>query len=421
GINTEQASSSDAEQIRRERHRQREGERETELRTTNKGNSFTVRNTMAFLLGMFVDKPEFVTVLNDKQVEAGANVILRCEVNTTQVTVTWKKNGQKLNCLEGKHKIRLINKLCCLEIQRVEDADEGSYTLEVSNKLGSVSCSAMVTVVIRKWREIPQNSAEMVRSLRSYQVCDGVSELRFLLHGPIGAGKSSVINTIKTIFENRPFVNCLAGESGESFTLYYEKFTVGSERSGLLPFAFYDVMGLEEGQTRGAHTEDIIKALKGHIPNNYKFQNYPITEDHRHYNVAPTLNDRIHCLVSVLPADKISLMENAVIEKMKCIRRAATELRIPQMVFMTRVDNVCKMTKDDVSKVYQSKKIKEKMQECSNRLGVPMNCIFPVETYHEQNQLNEHINCLILDALTQIVFWANDYAEKCSRNQNRVE
>uniref|UniRef100_A0A3B1IFB2 Interferon-induced protein 44-like n=1 Tax=Astyanax mexicanus TaxID=7994 RepID=A0A3B1IFB2_ASTMX len=200
------------------------------------------------------------------------------------------------------------------------------------------------------------------------------------------------------------------------FYLQYEKYNVGD-----VPFTFYDVMGLEKGQSKGVDTNDVISALKGHISKDYTFKPLdPIDEANRYYIPNPTLNDQIHCLVSVIPADKISMMDDEVIQKMKEIRAAASKLGIPQVVFMTRVDKVCEMTEKDITKLYQSRKIKEKMMECSNRLGVTMNCIFPVKNYSEETKANEKLNCLMLEALTQIVHSANDFVKKNS-NQLKKE
>ncbi|KAL7866151.1 hypothetical protein SRHO_G00113980 [Serrasalmus rhombeus] len=209
----------------------------------------------------------------------------------------------------------------------------------------------------------------MITTLKDFRISnEEVRELRFLLHGPVGAGKSSIINTIKSIFEGHQFINCLAssdlnsGISGNSFTTKYQKFSVGT-----LPFAFYDVMSHEEGQSKGMRSDDIIKALKGHIPDNYEFkEEYSMSKDNVYYISDPTLNDQIHCLVSVIAADKVALMDDKVIQKMKTIRAEASKLKIPQLVFMTRMDKVCKMTQEDLTKIYQSKKIKEKKSAALN-------------------------------------------------------
>ncbi|XP_076857253.1 interferon-induced protein 44-like [Brachyhypopomus gauderio] len=252
----------------------------------------------------------------------------------------------------------------------------------------------------------------MVTSVKEFKIDnDRVRELRFLLYGPIGVGKSSTVNTIRSIFERRAFVNCLAAAaSGTSHTKCYEKYGIGNGREGMLPLAFYDIMGVEKQESAGVRTDDIINALKGHIKEGYVFHTqFPITEKDPKYCRNPSLSDRIHCLVSVVGAEKITMMDQEFINKMRKVREAASGMGIPQVVFMTRVDLACPMTKENLKNIYRSRKIKELMNTCSNLLGVPVNCIFPVKNYHDETHMNEEINCLMLDALTQIIHWAHDY------------
>uniref|UniRef100_A0A3B1J197 G domain-containing protein n=1 Tax=Astyanax mexicanus TaxID=7994 RepID=A0A3B1J197_ASTMX len=235
------------------------------------------------------------------------------------------------------------------------------------------------------------------------------------------AGKSSIINTIKSIFENRPFVNAPAATgSSTSYTLNYKKYSVGR-------FAIYDVKGLER-TSGGVNPDDIINALKGHIKNGYKFGDDPINTDDEFYNISPGLNDKIHCLISVIPASnpsgrgpdgKEAFIDEEMVKKLKNIRENASKLEIPQVVFMTKVDKACPTTKEDLSKIYTSKKIKEKMEVCSNLLNVPMNCIFPVQNYHEENKLDPVLNSLMLDALNPT--GPNDYLKSVYESQKHVE
>ncbi|KAL6485189.1 hypothetical protein MHYP_G00072340 [Metynnis hypsauchen] len=373
-------------------------------------------------MGSSQTKPEFLTVLAEKQVEFGQTVTLQCETNTEALIPTWEKNGQKLECVEGKHKTVQTGKMCILEIANAQEGDEGNYTLTLHNKEGTASCSAMVTVELSEWRTVEWKQKPMIEKLRSFKIAnDKVSELRFLLYGPVGAGKSSVINTIKSIFERRQFINCLAAaESSKSHTIYYQKYSVAQGK--FFPFAFNDIMGVEKEKCEGVLTDDIISALKGHVKEDYQFfSTHPLSKDSTYYLTNPSLSDMMHCLVNVIPADKLALIKGDFIRKMKAVRQAASRMGMPQVVFLTRVDRACPMTKANLRNIYKSKKIRDKMRKCSNLLGIPTNCIFPVGNYHEETGMNEDINCLMLDALTKIVDWANDYVVKCSNKQVHVE
>ncbi|CAB1315414.1 unnamed protein product, partial [Coregonus sp. 'balchen'] len=215
----------------------------------------------------------------------------------------------------------------------------------------------------------------MVRVLRNFELNDpDVGQLRCLLHGPVGAGKSSFINSVNNVFQGRITSGALvAAASGTSFTM--------------------------TAQENGMQPEDIISALKGHLPEGYKFNPcWPLTEESAEYNKKPTSSHKVHCLVSVVPADKISLMTSDVIAKMRKVREKASKL-----------DKACDLVDRDVKNIYTSKAIKEKMQICSNELGVPMNCILPVKNYHEEGVLDDDMDILILNAMTQIMHFANDY------------
>ncbi|KAI5107545.1 interferon-induced protein 44 [Silurus meridionalis] len=168
----------------------------------------------------------------------------------------------------------------------------------------------------------------------------------------------------------------------------------------------------------GVNTQDIISALKGHIKEGYKFiSNAPVSESDRGYKQNPSLGDQMHCLVNVIAADRMTMMDNESHKKWKTIRETASSMGIPQVLFITHVDRGCPLIKDNLQNIYKSRKIKEKMIQCSNLTGIPMNLIFPVVNYHEQTNMNTDINCLMLDALKIIVHWANDYVKKRSDNQ----
>ncbi|XP_062391013.1 interferon-induced protein 44-like [Sardina pilchardus] len=115
----------------------------------------------------------------------------------------------------------------------------------------------------------------MKDNLRRIQTCTpDVKHLRILVHGPVGAGKSSFINSIDSIFQGRLTSGAIVdAATGHSFTKTFQTHYIKDEiHHGFLTFAFCDIMGLELGQSEGVQTEDLSKVLKGHIKDGYTEQ-----------------------------------------------------------------------------------------------------------------------------------------------------
>uniref|UniRef100_A0AAY5L269 G domain-containing protein n=1 Tax=Esox lucius TaxID=8010 RepID=A0AAY5L269_ESOLU len=265
----------------------------------------------------------------------------------------------------------------------------------------------------------------MVNELKNMKLNNpDMEQLRCLLIGPIGAGKSSFINSVKSVFQGYMAHGALAAAlSSKGFTNTYKTCYIrnGTNR---LPFALSDVMGLEPSEGYGIHPDDIINALKGHLPNGYKVNQK--TQGHSHYTVPfGPQNDiltstffiyalRIRTTWSCDSRVRIATRQLiGFITKMKKIREKASysiisTTEIPQVVVMTMPDKACDLVEKDVKKIYTSIVIKKKMQTCSNELGVPVNCILPVKNYHEEVGLDNDMDILILNAISQIMNFAND-------------
>ncbi|KAL6481243.1 hypothetical protein MHYP_G00093230 [Metynnis hypsauchen] len=239
--------------------------------------------------------------------------------------------------------------------------------------------------------------------------------LRILLHGPVGAGKSCFINSVQRVLLGRNVICALESSTtaiqGESFTLSIKTHKMKKRGGGYYPFVFSDIMGLET-KREGIQIEDIIKVLEGHILEGYKFNpRGSIAKDDKRYNPSPNLGDRIHCLVSIVPADTISRMDESVINKMRTIRKTASEWNVPQVIVLTKVDNACEIVSQDLRKLYHSKKIKEKVEVSNYKLGIPLSNIYPMKNYHVEITEDATVDVLILMALRDIVNFANDYVE----------
>ncbi|XP_043098059.1 interferon-induced protein 44-like [Puntigrus tetrazona] len=237
-----------------------------------------------------------------------------------------------------------------------------------------------------------------------------VKNITILVAGEIGAGKSSFINSIDSAFQNRITSRALVNSAatGHSFTQKLKGFTIRSGTKNL-PFVFKDIMGLEPKALAGSQTEDIINAMYGHVKDGYKFkEDRPISCEDQQYSHDPSLSDQSFCLVYVLPLDMVQYTDDRLIDKLTIIRQRISEKGIPQVIVLTKVDEACPLVQKDLRKVYTSKKIKEKMELCSAKIGVPMTNIFPVKNYHNEINTDDNTDILILKALEQIVQTADD-------------
>ncbi|XP_036418101.1 interferon-induced protein 44-like isoform X2 [Colossoma macropomum] len=236
--------------------------------------------------------------------------------------------------------------------------------------------------------------------------------LRILLYGPVGAGKSCFINSVQRALLGRNAMVALENTErfGKSFTRTITTHKLKKRGGGHYPFVLTDIMGLE--MDGGILTEDIMKVLEGRILDGYKFDSQaPITWRNSKYNKNPSICDKVHCLVSIIPADSISRMDHTVIDKMKAVRQKAGQMRIPQVIVLTKVDKTCEMVNKDLRKLFHSSKIKEKAELGKHELDIPWNNIYPVKNYHAEIIQDTDIDALILMTLRDIVNFASDHVE----------
>ncbi|XP_058617659.1 interferon-induced protein 44-like [Onychostoma macrolepis] len=289
-----------------------------------------------------------------------------------------------------------------------------------------VEQSSQVSTEEKPWRNVlwtAERRAELVEMIRNYKpLVTSVSLVRILMIGPVGAGKSSFFNSINSIFMGRITSKAMSGSAGTSLTTQFRTYTVNDGRGGKpLPFVLCDTMGLEEQSGAGLDIEDISSILQGHVPDRYKFNpTAPFQPDKQKASRPASLQEKIHCVVYVIDATKISLMSSKIEEKLSSIRRKVNSLGIAQIVLMTKVDEACPLVEENLQSLYASSYIKSKVQEVSSRLGVPVSCVLPVKNYSQELELDLNCDVLLLTALQQMLNFADDYLDDADQMEDNV-
>ncbi|XP_072224776.1 interferon-induced protein 44-like [Leuresthes tenuis] len=263
------------------------------------------------------------------------------------------------------------------------------------------------------WRALPESDQDIIEFVKTYHPRnDNISHLRILLQGPVGAGKSSFINSVESVILNRISGRAMTdASSGSSFTKKLKAFQICKDESKRTPcsFVFNDIMGFEVTQG-GIHVEDVKLILRGHVAEGHEFKpKCPLSKDDGDYVSNPSLAEKVHVLVTVIPAASVPLLSDDVIKKMRDVRLDATMLEIPQLIILTKVDEACPEVKKTITNIYKSIYLKEQVEKIHKLLGIPLNCIFLVKNYNSEMDTSKDMNVPLLYALRQMINFGEDF------------
>ncbi|XP_015228288.1 interferon-induced protein 44-like isoform X2 [Cyprinodon tularosa] len=253
--------------------------------------------------------------------------------------------------------------------------------------------------------------------IRNYKPRADNQQLRILLHGPVGAGKSSFVNSVCSLFQGRVCTSAMVNNDvGDSCTKKFSTYRFEKDDGqNFYPFVISDMIGLDNTsrRNRNIHVKDIKEAMKGRIKDGYTFNpECKILKEDRHFNNSPTQSETVHVLVCVIDATTATELNPEVVETIKDIRDEAANLGIPQVAIFTKIDKACPKTKQDVKDVYRSKLLRSKIKRFSKKVGIPVSCIFPVKNYTEEIKLTNDIDVLLLSTMRRIINIGDDFLNK---------
>ncbi|XP_042320167.1 interferon-induced protein 44-like [Sceloporus undulatus] len=249
---------------------------------------------------------------------------------------------------------------------------------------------------------------------------NSVPQFRVLFLGPVGAGKSSFFNSVKSIFRGYVTSQAIAGSDSTSVTMQYRTYQIKNEGNGKpLPIIFCDTMGLEERQGVGLAIDEVPNLLQGHVPDRYQFNpSAAMQRNSLGYVKCPSLKDQVHCVVFVIDGSKIEILPDNLGEKLREIRRKSNKFGVPQLVILTKVDEICPSLEENVSDVYRSRTVEKQMQLTAERLGLPLCQIVPVKNYSSELDLKDNVDILILMAVRQMLRLAESYLDDFPLEKN---
>ncbi|CAH6777190.1 interferon-induced protein 44 [Phodopus roborovskii] len=269
----------------------------------------------------------------------------------------------------------------------------------------------------RKTKGITLIQNHLLHILRTYKPYgDLVPQARILLLGPTGAGKSSFVNSVKSVFRGSITHQAMVGCGINGTSDKYRTYSIYGNDGSPLPFVLCDSLGLS--QEAGLHFDDIHFILKGHTPDRYQFNSREsITSNHPNYIHDSQLKDIIHCVVFVFDATSVEQLSYGLVAKIKRIRRALIRCGILHVVLLTHVDRLDLITKRDLIDIYNCHPVKHKLEAVHRDFGFAFSDILVVSNYVSEWHLDPVKDRLILLALRQILCTANNFLEDLPLNK----
>ena len=145
-----------------------------------------------------------------------------------------------------------------------------------------------------------------------------IKTLNILLCGGVGAGKSSIVSTVDSLYQGRSSRIAPHGQGTGSFTrnLHKYKFT-DPETKRAVHWKLWDSMGWGTNDYKSGELGFI---LDGHLPNKCQLDK-AISLKTEGFKLAPSIEDTVHCMCLVVPCE--SATDDSYMQRLNEMREVA--------------------------------------------------------------------------------------------------
>jgi hypothetical protein len=74
-----------------------------------------------------------------------------------------------------------------------------------------------------------------------------------------------------------------------------------------------------------------------------------------------------------------------------------------RIVLVTKIGEICEVTREDITKIFYSKKVKKVVEKAASAFEVSHDKVFPIRNYTEEMETDEYTNIPLLLALQKAV------------------
>ncbi|EIE25680.1 hypothetical protein COCSUDRAFT_60694 [Coccomyxa subellipsoidea C-169] len=236
--------------------------------------------------------------------------------------------------------------------------------------------------------------AKLMADLTAFEVPRDLPKVNVLLFGGVGAGKSSLISSVDSLFKGRISRRAAHGQGTGSYTRILNKFTFKHTSP----------------QDREYQAGELGYILDGNVSHGFDLSQ-PIHPQSRDFFAYPALADRVHCVCFVVPSCSASDQEYTT--RLKQMKKFAMDRGIPTLVFLTKVDEYDpEINTRGVSSIFSSARIAAIMSEVASLSGSGgTKDVFPMKSFSNEYEPTPDVGVLIMRGLQHALFAAQDYLD----------